>query len=99
MGKCGKPCFIICAMCDPIPIFQSHWREKSVLDQRDFRKGEELQELEKTDIISAALQEFLVTIEGKADPLLPVTTGVAYQSWDRWFEGPEDLRRCKCWCL
>ncbi|KQK14065.1 guanine nucleotide-binding protein subunit gamma 1 isoform X2 [Brachypodium distachyon] len=73
--------------------------ELKKLEQEARFLKEELQELEKTDIISAALQEFLVTIEGKADPLLPVTTGVAYQSWDRWFEGPEDLRRCKCWCL
>jgi hypothetical protein len=27
------------------------------------------------------------------------TTGPANQSWDRWFEGPQDLRRCRCWFL
>ncbi|XP_014752024.1 guanine nucleotide-binding protein subunit gamma 1 isoform X1 [Brachypodium distachyon] len=46
--------------------------ELKKLEQEARFLKEELQELEKTDIISAALQEFLVTIEGKADPLLPV---------------------------
>ncbi|KAM0877492.1 hypothetical protein ACQ4PT_035452 [Festuca glaucescens] len=73
--------------------------ELKKLEQETRFLEEELEELDKTDKVSAALQEFLVTIERKADPLLPVTTGAAYQSWDRWFEGPQDLRRCKCWFL
>uniref|UniRef100_A0A0A8XN95 G protein gamma domain-containing protein n=1 Tax=Arundo donax TaxID=35708 RepID=A0A0A8XN95_ARUDO len=60
---------------------------------------EEIEELEKTDKVSSALQELIATMESKADPLLPITTGPANQSWDRWFEGPQDLRRCKCWFL
>ncbi|ONM07142.1 AGG2 [Zea mays] len=42
---------------------------------------------------------FLIAMERKADPLLPVSAGPVNQSWDRWFEGPQDLRGCKCWFL
>uniref|UniRef100_A0ACD5W957 Uncharacterized protein n=1 Tax=Avena sativa TaxID=4498 RepID=A0ACD5W957_AVESA len=73
--------------------------ELKKLEQEARFLEEELEELDKTEKVSAALQEFVVTTEHKADPLLPVTTGAAYQSWDRWFEGPQDLRRCKCWFL
>ncbi|KAM0853685.1 hypothetical protein ACQ4PT_050916 [Festuca glaucescens] len=73
--------------------------ELKKLEQEARFLEEELEELDKMDKVSAALQEFMVTIERKADPLLPVTSGAAYQSWDRWFEGPQDLRRCKCWFL
>ncbi|XP_006650324.1 guanine nucleotide-binding protein subunit gamma 1 [Oryza brachyantha] len=73
--------------------------ELKKLEQEARFLEEELEELEKTDKVSAALQELMVTTESKADPLLPVTTGPACQSWDRWFEGPQDLRRCKCWFL
>ncbi|XP_062211872.1 guanine nucleotide-binding protein subunit gamma 1 [Phragmites australis] len=73
--------------------------ELKKLEQEARFLEEEIEELEKTDKVSSALQEFLATIERKADPLLPVTTGPADQSWDRWFEGPQDLRRCKCWFL
>ncbi|TVU04152.1 hypothetical protein EJB05_50289, partial [Eragrostis curvula] len=73
--------------------------ELKKLEQEARFLEEELEELEKTDKVSSALQQFLVTIESKADPLLPVTTGPSNQSWDRWFEGPQDLRRCKCWFL
>ncbi|KAG8062804.1 hypothetical protein GUJ93_ZPchr0003g17330 [Zizania palustris] len=73
--------------------------ELKKLEQEARFLEEELEELEKTDKVSAALQELVVTTESKADPLLPVTPGPACQSWDRWFEGPQDLRRCKCWFL
>ncbi|XP_052145942.1 guanine nucleotide-binding protein subunit gamma 1 [Oryza glaberrima] len=73
--------------------------ELKKLEQEARFLEEELEELDKTDKVSAALQELMVTAESKADPLLPVTNGPACQSWDRWFEGPQDLRRCKCWFL
>ncbi|XP_073004836.1 guanine nucleotide-binding protein subunit gamma 1-like [Typha latifolia] len=56
---------------------------------------QELQELEKTEKVSAALEEFLRKVESRPDPFLPVTTGPANQSWDRWFEGPKE-HGCKC---
>nr|CAD1819826.1 unnamed protein product [Ananas comosus var. bracteatus] len=59
----------------------------------------ELEEVEKTEKVSAALQEFLFKVESKPDPLLPVTNGPVHPSWDRWFEGPQDMRRCKCWIM
>ncbi|XP_073354276.1 guanine nucleotide-binding protein subunit gamma 1 isoform X2 [Aegilops tauschii subsp. strangulata] len=58
--------------------------ELKKLEQEARFLEEELEELNKMDKVSTALQE---------------TTGAAYQSWDRWFEGPQDLRRCKCWFL
>ncbi|CAM0883784.1 unnamed protein product [Alopecurus aequalis] len=73
--------------------------ELKKLEQEARFPEDEMEELDKTDKVSAALQDFLVTIERKADPLLPVTTGAAYHSWDRWFEGSQDLRTCKCWFL
>ncbi|CAM0875793.1 unnamed protein product [Alopecurus aequalis] len=79
----------------PLAEYEGHEKLKIFL----LYEQDELEELDKTDKVSAALQEFRVTIERKADPLLPVTTGAAYQSWDRWFEGPQDLRTCKCWFL
>ncbi|CAD6205902.1 unnamed protein product [Miscanthus lutarioriparius] len=73
--------------------------ELKKLEQEARFLEEELEELEKADKVSSALQEFLTAMERKADPLLPVSTGPMNQSWDRWFEGPQDLRRCKCWFL
>uniref|UniRef100_A0ACD6A5M2 Uncharacterized protein n=1 Tax=Avena sativa TaxID=4498 RepID=A0ACD6A5M2_AVESA len=73
--------------------------ELKKLEQEARFLEEELEELDKTEKVSAALQEFVVAIEHKADPLLAVTTGAVYQSWDRWFEGPQDLRMCRCWFL
>ncbi|CAD6213697.1 unnamed protein product [Miscanthus lutarioriparius] len=73
--------------------------ELKKLEQEARFLEEELEELEKADKVSSALQEFLTAMERKADPLLPVSTGPVNQSWDRWFEGPQDLRRCKCWFL
>ncbi|EER91202.1 hypothetical protein BDA96_01G169500 [Sorghum bicolor] len=73
--------------------------ELKKLEQEARFLEEELEELEKADKVSSALQELLTAMERKADPLLPVSTGPVNQSWDRWFEGPQDLRRCKCWFL
>ncbi|ONK74390.1 uncharacterized protein A4U43_C03F5730 [Asparagus officinalis] len=60
---------------------------------------EELEELERTERVSAALEELLQRVESKPDPLLPITTGPTNPTWDRWFEGPQDMHGCKCWIL
>ncbi|NP_001152725.1 Guanine nucleotide-binding protein subunit gamma 1 [Zea mays] len=73
--------------------------ELKKLEQEARFLEEELEELDKADKVSSALQEFLIAMERKADPLLPVSAGPVNQSWDRWFEGPQDLRGCKCWFL
>ncbi|XP_058084688.1 guanine nucleotide-binding protein subunit gamma 1 isoform X3 [Magnolia sinica] len=59
----------------------------------------ELEELERTDRVSAACQELLPNVENRPDPLLPVTNGPADPSWDRWFEGPQESQGCRCWIL
>ncbi|PKA64400.1 Guanine nucleotide-binding protein subunit gamma 2 [Apostasia shenzhenica] len=69
------------------------------LEQEGRFLEEELEELEKTEKVSAALQELLHKMENKADPLLPITHGPANASWERWFEGPQDFHSCKCWIL
>ncbi|KAG1347702.1 guanine nucleotide-binding protein subunit gamma 1 [Cocos nucifera] len=66
------------------------------LDQEARFLEEELEELEKTERVSATLQELLLEVESRPDPLLPETNGPANSSWDRWFEGPQDLHGCKC---
>ncbi|KAH7652278.1 Exonuclease VII small subunit protein [Dioscorea alata] len=60
---------------------------------------EEMEELEKTEKASASCQELLHKVESKPDPLLPVTIGPVNPTWNRWFEGPQDLQGCKCWIL
>ncbi|WOL15266.1 guanine nucleotide-binding protein subunit gamma 1-like [Canna indica] len=60
---------------------------------------EELEELEKTEKVSTALQELLLQVENRRDPLLPETTGPANPSWDCWFEGPQNMQGCRCWIL
>ncbi|KAG0496237.1 hypothetical protein HPP92_000784 [Vanilla planifolia] len=60
---------------------------------------EELNELEKIEKASTTLQELLQKIGNSSDPLLPVSRGPANPSWDRWFEGPQELHGCKCWAL
>ncbi|CAL9144029.1 unnamed protein product [Musa hybrid cultivar] len=69
------------------------------LEQESRSLEEELQQLEKTEKLSAGLQEFLLKVESIPDPLLPETTGPANTSWDRWFEGPQDTQGCRCWIL
>ncbi|KAG6516958.1 hypothetical protein ZIOFF_020334 [Zingiber officinale] len=49
----------------------------------DFEQ-KELEELDKMDKVSASL---------------PETAGHINSSWDRWFEGPQDVKRCRCWIL
>ncbi|XP_020573075.1 guanine nucleotide-binding protein subunit gamma 1-like isoform X2 [Phalaenopsis equestris] len=57
---------------------------------------DELEKLGKTEKVSAAVQELLQKIETNPEPLLPITHGPVNPSWDRWFEGPQDSRRCRC---
>ncbi|KAK8555427.1 hypothetical protein V6N13_045958 [Hibiscus sabdariffa] len=51
---------------------------------------EEMEELEKTDNVSALCKELT------PDPLLPLTNGPMNPSWDIWFEGPQDSEGCGC---
>ncbi|KAB2616108.1 guanine nucleotide-binding protein subunit gamma 1 [Pyrus ussuriensis x Pyrus communis] len=60
---------------------------------------EELEELERTENVSTICSELLPYIEGRPDPLLPVTNGPVNLVWDRWFEGPQDSQSCSCWIL
>ncbi|KAF6161809.1 hypothetical protein GIB67_008570, partial [Kingdonia uniflora] len=60
---------------------------------------EELEELDRTERVSGACQELLLNIETRPDPLLPVTNGPTSPVWDRWFEGPQDSKGCRCFIL
>ncbi|XP_022727825.1 guanine nucleotide-binding protein subunit gamma 1-like [Durio zibethinus] len=60
---------------------------------------EEMEELEKTDIISTLCEEFLHCTETRPDPLLSITNGPINPAWDIWFEGPPDSQGCRCWIL
>ncbi|XP_041009659.1 guanine nucleotide-binding protein subunit gamma 2-like [Juglans microcarpa x Juglans regia] len=60
---------------------------------------EELEQLEKMEKASAACKEMLSNVETRPDPLLPVTNGPINPFWDRWFEGPQDSKGCRCWIL
>ncbi|KAL4355531.1 hypothetical protein GQ457_06G029100 [Hibiscus cannabinus] len=60
---------------------------------------DEMEELERTDNISTLSSELLLSMETRPDPLLPVTSGPVNPSWDRWFEGPQDSKGCRCQIL
>ncbi|KAG2728133.1 hypothetical protein I3843_01G186500 [Carya illinoinensis] len=60
---------------------------------------EELEQLEKMEKASAACKEMVSNVETRPDPLLPVTNGPINPFWDRWFEGPQDSKGCRCWIL
>ncbi|XP_077248015.1 guanine nucleotide-binding protein subunit gamma 1-like [Tasmannia lanceolata] len=60
---------------------------------------DELEKLEKSERVSAACEKLLLKVESRPDPLLPVTNGPVNPSWDRWFEGPQELQGCRCWIL
>ncbi|KAJ7954814.1 guanine nucleotide-binding protein subunit gamma 2-like [Quillaja saponaria] len=60
---------------------------------------EELEQLERMEKASAACKEMLSNVETSPDPLLPVTNGPLNPLWDRWFEGPQDSKGCRCWIL
>ncbi|XP_057467393.1 guanine nucleotide-binding protein subunit gamma 2-like [Actinidia eriantha] len=69
------------------------------LEQETRFLEEELEQLEKMEVASAACKELLSIVETKPDPLLPVTSGPTNPSWDRWFEGPQKSKGCRCWIL
>ncbi|KAK4258039.1 hypothetical protein QN277_007549 [Acacia crassicarpa] len=60
---------------------------------------EELEQLEKTGKASTSCKEMLTTVEKRPDPLLPATIGPINPLWDRWFEGPQESKGCRCWIL
>uniref|UniRef100_A0A7N0UE33 G protein gamma domain-containing protein n=1 Tax=Kalanchoe fedtschenkoi TaxID=63787 RepID=A0A7N0UE33_KALFE len=60
---------------------------------------EELAQVEKMDLASAVCQEFVVSVESRPDPLLPITNGPLNPAWDRWFEGPKERQPCRCHCF
>ncbi|XP_021751738.1 guanine nucleotide-binding protein subunit gamma 2-like [Chenopodium quinoa] len=67
------------------------------LEQETRFVEEELEQLEKTENATSACKELMGNVEAKPDPLLPETIGPVNPSWDRWFEGPQDSRGCRCW--
>ncbi|XP_042489063.1 guanine nucleotide-binding protein subunit gamma 1-like [Macadamia integrifolia] len=69
------------------------------LEQETRFLEQELEDLEKTDKVSAACQELLLNVGTRPDPLLPETTGPTNPTWDRWFEGPQESQGCRCWIL
>ncbi|XP_058001102.1 guanine nucleotide-binding protein subunit gamma 2 [Hevea brasiliensis] len=60
---------------------------------------EELEQLDKMENASAACKEMLMNVDTRPDPLLPITNGPLNPSWDRWFEGPQESKGCRCWIL
>ncbi|KAK7268934.1 hypothetical protein RIF29_21644 [Crotalaria pallida] len=60
---------------------------------------EELEQIERTEKVSASCKEMLSNVERRPDPLLPSTIGPLNPFWDRWFEGPQDSKGCRCWIL
>ncbi|GAB4843301.1 Guanine nucleotide-binding protein subunit gamma 2 [Ancistrocladus abbreviatus] len=69
------------------------------LEQETRFLEEELEKLEKMEKVSAACKELQSIVEVRPDPLLPETNGPVNPSWDRWFEGPQDSKGCRCWIL
>ncbi|XP_038724002.1 guanine nucleotide-binding protein subunit gamma 2 [Tripterygium wilfordii] len=69
------------------------------LEQESRFLEEELEKLEKMEAASTASKEMLSIVESRPDPLLPVTNGPINPVWDRWFEGPQESKGCRCWFL
>ncbi|XP_042517178.1 guanine nucleotide-binding protein subunit gamma 2-like [Macadamia integrifolia] len=69
------------------------------LEQETRFLEQELEELEKTEKVSAACEVLLLNVGSRPDPLLPETTGPTNPTWDRWFEGPQESQGCGCWIL
>lgn len=69
------------------------------LEQETRFLEEELEQLERMEMASAACNEMLSNTETRPDPLLPTTYGPLNPLWDRWFEGPQDSKGCRCWIL
>ncbi|XP_035539357.1 guanine nucleotide-binding protein subunit gamma 2-like isoform X1 [Juglans regia] len=61
------------------------------------KSEEELEQLEKMESASSSCKEMLSNVEPRPDPLLPMTNGPINPFWDRWFEGPQDSKGCRCW--
>ncbi|KAL5542075.1 hypothetical protein UlMin_009785 [Ulmus minor] len=69
------------------------------LEQETRFLEEELEQLERLERASSACKEMLSNVETRPDPLLPATQGPVNLIWDRWFEGPQDSKGCRCWIL
>ncbi|KAL9228673.1 hypothetical protein vseg_004226 [Gypsophila vaccaria] len=79
------------------------------LDQETRFVEEELEQLSKTDNLNAnanananassACKDLFSFVDSKPDPLLPTTSAPINAAWDRWFEGPQDSKGCRCWIL
>ncbi|WOL05042.1 guanine nucleotide-binding protein subunit gamma 1 [Canna indica] len=69
------------------------------LEQEARSLEEELEELDRMEKVSSTLEEFLLQVESKPDPLLPETRGPTNSSWEIWFEGPQEMQGCRCWIL
>ncbi|KAL9273459.1 Guanine nucleotide-binding protein subunit gamma 1-like protein [Drosera capensis] len=64
-----------------------------------FVRRKELADLDNLERASAACEEVLNHVQTKPDPLLPETNGPLHPSWDRWFEGLQEVKGCRCWIL
>ncbi|KAK7278371.1 hypothetical protein RJT34_23399 [Clitoria ternatea] len=69
------------------------------LEQETRFLEEELEQLEKMEKASTSCKEMLSSVETRPDPLLPLTNGPLNPLWDRWFEGPQNSKGCRCWIL
>ncbi|XP_023000568.1 guanine nucleotide-binding protein subunit gamma 2-like isoform X2 [Cucurbita maxima] len=56
-------------------------------------------EVEKLEKASTKCKEMLSNMDTTPDPLLPQTHGPLNPPWDRWFEGLQDSKGCRCWML
>ncbi|XP_022930233.1 guanine nucleotide-binding protein subunit gamma 2-like isoform X2 [Cucurbita moschata] len=56
-------------------------------------------EVEKLEKASTKCKEMLSNMDTRPDPLLPLTRGPLNPLWDRWFEGLQDSKGCRCWML
>ncbi|XP_061339045.1 guanine nucleotide-binding protein subunit gamma 2-like [Gastrolobium bilobum] len=69
------------------------------LEQETRFLEEELGQLERMEKASTSCKEMFSNVETRPDPLLPLTIGPLNPLWDRWFEGPQDSKGCRCWIL
>ncbi|XP_027367498.1 guanine nucleotide-binding protein subunit gamma 2-like [Abrus precatorius] len=69
------------------------------LEQETRFLEEELEHLERMEKASTSCKEMLGSVETRPDPLLSLTNGPVNPLWDRWFEGPQTSKDCRCWIL